>query len=276
MSLRSGLVREVAFSTPERDRGSDRGSDRDRDRDASSLPFELPAPRKRHPRNTTAQSGRYRRPLSQPDPSADDSDTIHVESSQPVRPIRRSTTTNKDLLAVLTEIIQQQAETIRNLERETKEIRQNQQTIIDHNVKLIDEIAELKTRVDDLAAATSSGARSWAAVAGASMLAGPSATSGTPPSQQHTKRTSLAPIDVPNVTVDISRADGERWRTTKTGDAGRSRSTTRPKVGSGSRAETKTSMSLSREQRRRSAQARACCAMSCSRSKSTTSGEQQC
>jgi uncharacterized protein YoxC len=204
MSLRSGLVREVAFSTPERDRGSDR----ERDRDASSLPFELPAPRKRHPRNTTAQNGRYRRPLSQPDPSADDSDTVHVESSQPVLPTRRSTTTNKDLLAVLTEIIQQQAETIRNLERETKGIRQNQQTIIDHNVKLIDEIAELKTRVDDLAAA-SSGAPSWAAVAGANMLVGPSATSGTPPSQQHTNRTSLAPIDVPNVTVDISRADGE-------------------------------------------------------------------
>jgi hypothetical protein len=47
MSLRSGLVREVAFSTPERDRGSDR--DRDHDHDVSSLPFELPAPRKRQP-----------------------------------------------------------------------------------------------------------------------------------------------------------------------------------------------------------------------------------
>ncbi|KAF2022519.1 hypothetical protein EK21DRAFT_119671 [Setomelanomma holmii] len=160
MSLRSGLVREVAFSTPERDRGSDR----ERDRDASAVPFKLPVPRKRRLRNTTAQTGRYRRPLSQPDPSADDSDTVHVESSQPVLPTRRSTTTNKDLLAVLTEVIQQQAETIRNLERKTKGIRQNQQTIIDHNVKLIDEIAELKTRVDDLAAA-SSGTRSWATVA---------------------------------------------------------------------------------------------------------------
>jgi hypothetical protein len=145
MSLRSGLVREVAFSTPERDRGSDR--ERDHDHDASSLPFELPAPRKRQPRNTTEQSGRYRRPLSQPDPSADDSDTIEVASSQPDPRSRRSTTTNKDLLVALTEIIRQQTESIRNLERETKEIRQNQQTLIEHNVKLIDEVAELKTRV---------------------------------------------------------------------------------------------------------------------------------
>jgi hypothetical protein len=206
MSLRSGLVREVAFSTPERDRGSDR--ERDHDHDASSLPFELPAPRKRQPRNTTEQSGRYRRPPSQPDPSADDSDTIAVASSQPDPRTRRSTTTNKDLLVALTEIIQQQTETIRNLERETKEIRQNQQTLIERNVKLIDEVAELKTRVDDFAATASSGARSWAAVAGASTPVGPSATAGSLPSQERANHTSLAPIDVPNVTVDISRADG--------------------------------------------------------------------
>ncbi|KAF1978910.1 hypothetical protein BU23DRAFT_190573 [Bimuria novae-zelandiae CBS 107.79] len=79
MSLRSGLAREVAFSTPERDRGSDR----DRNCDASSLPSELPAPRKRQARNTIKQSGRYRRPLSQPDLSANDSDTIPIANSQP-------------------------------------------------------------------------------------------------------------------------------------------------------------------------------------------------
>lgn len=55
--------------------------ERDRDRDALSLPFELPAPRKRRPRNTIEQDGRYRRLLSQPDPSADDSDTVPIESS---------------------------------------------------------------------------------------------------------------------------------------------------------------------------------------------------
>ncbi|KAF3031656.1 hypothetical protein E8E11_000528 [Didymella keratinophila] len=112
-----------------------------------------------------------------PDPSADNSNTIPIESSQPDPRTRRSTTTKKDLLAALTEIIRQQTETISNLERETKEIRQNQQAIIDHNVKLIDEVAELKARVEDLAAA---------AVAGASIPAGPSATSGTPSNQQHT------------------------------------------------------------------------------------------
>lgn len=204
MSLRSGLVREVAFSTPERDR--------ERDRDTLSLPFELPAPRKRRPRNTIEQGGRYRRPLSQPDPSADDSDTIPIESSQPDPRTRRSATTNKDLLVALTNIIQQQTETIRNLKRETKEIRQNQQAIINHNVKLINEVAELKARVNDLAAAASSGARSWAAVAGASVPVGPSATSRTPPSQPHANRPYLAPSDVPNVTVDISRADSKHGR----------------------------------------------------------------
>ncbi|KAF1922248.1 uncharacterized protein M421DRAFT_413468, partial [Didymella exigua CBS 183.55] len=66
--------------------------------------------------------------------------------------------------------------------------------------------AELKARVNDLAAAASLGARSWAAVAGAS------ATSGTPPSQPHASRPNLAPGDVPNVTVDISRADREHGR----------------------------------------------------------------
>ncbi|KAK7177320.1 hypothetical protein PSPO01_16633 [Paraphaeosphaeria sporulosa] len=141
MSLRSGLVREVAFSTPERDR------DRDHHCDALSLPFELLAPQKRRPRNTTEHGRRYRRPLSQPDPSADDSDTIPIESSQPDLRTKRSTTTNKDLLVALTETIRQQTETIRNLECETKEIRQNQQALIDHNVKLIDEVAELRTRV---------------------------------------------------------------------------------------------------------------------------------
>jgi hypothetical protein len=207
MSLRSGLVREVAFSTPERDRERDR--ERERDRDALSLPFELPAPRKRRPRNTIEQGGRYRRPLSQPDPSADDSDIIPIESSQPDPRTRRSATTNKDLLVALTDIIRQQTETIRNLERETKEIRQNQQAIIDHNVKLIDEVAELKARVDDLVAAASAGPRSWAAVAGAGAPAGSSATFGTPPSQPHANGTNLASSDVPNVTVDISRADSE-------------------------------------------------------------------
>lgn len=210
MSLRSGLVREVAFSTPEPD--GERDGEHDRNGDALSLPFELPAPRKRRQRNTIEQGGRYRRPLSQPNPSADDSDTVPIESSQPVLPTRRSTTTNKDLLAVLTEVIRQQTETIKNLERETKEIRQNQQALIDHNVQLIDEVAELKARVDDLATAASSGARSWAAVAGASTPVGLSATSGTPPSPPHANGTNPAPIDVLNVTVDVSRADAENGR----------------------------------------------------------------
>jgi regulator of replication initiation timing len=202
MSLRSGRVREMAISTPEPDR----------DRDATSLPTELPAPLKRRARNTTEQNEHYRRRPPQPDLSADDSDTIQIESSQPIRQARKSTATNKDLLTALTKIIQQQNETIQNLERETREIRKNQQAIIDHNVKLIDEVAELKARVDDLAATAFSSARTWASVASASAPAEPSATSGTLANQQHTNRTNLASIDVPNVTVDISRADTENGR----------------------------------------------------------------
>jgi regulator of replication initiation timing len=199
MSLRSGRGREMAISTPE--------PDRDRDRDATSLPTELPAPLKRRARNTAKQNEHYNRLLVQPDLSADDSDTIQVESSHPGLRTRKSTATNKDLLVTLTKIIQQQNETIQNLERETKEMRKNQQAIIDHNVKLIDEVAELKARVDDLAATASSSARTWASVAAASAPAEPNATSGTLASQQHPNRTILAHIDVPNVTVDISRAE---------------------------------------------------------------------
>ena len=113
MSLRSGRVREMAISTPERDR----------DREATSLPTELLAPLKRRARNTTEQNEHYRRRPPQPDLSADDSDTIQVESSHPGLRTKKSTATNKDLLVTLTKIIQQQNETIRNLERETKEIR---------------------------------------------------------------------------------------------------------------------------------------------------------
>ncbi|KAK7178409.1 hypothetical protein PSPO01_15539 [Paraphaeosphaeria sporulosa] len=134
MSLRSGLVREVAFSTPERDR------DRDHHCDALSLPFELLAPQRR----------RQETPPSTADATAGH---CHSQTHQPMTPIpsrlkaanppdlrtKRSTTTNKDLLVALTEIIRQQTETIRNLECETKEIRQNQQALIDHNVKLIDD-----------------------------------------------------------------------------------------------------------------------------------------
>ncbi|EMD85377.1 hypothetical protein COCC4DRAFT_206564 [Bipolaris maydis ATCC 48331] len=103
-SLRSGRVGEMAISTPERDR--------DRDREATSLPTELPAPLKRRARNTIEQNEHYRRRPLQLDLSADDSDTIQIESSQPIRQARKSTATNKDLLTALTKIIQQQNETI--------------------------------------------------------------------------------------------------------------------------------------------------------------------
>ena len=200
-SLRSGRVGEMAISTPERDR----------DREATSLPTELPAPLKRRARNTIEQNEHYRRRPLQLDLSADDSDTIQIESSQPIRQARKTAATNKDLLTALTKIIQQQNETIQNLERETREIRKNQQAIIDHNAKLINEIAELKTRVDDLVT-TSSGTRTWAKVASTSAPAGLNATAVPLASQQHTTRTNLASIDVPSVTVDISRADSENSR----------------------------------------------------------------
>jgi hypothetical protein len=77
-------------------------------------------------------------------------------------------------------------------------------------VKLIDEIAELKTRVDDLVATT--GTRTWAEVASTGAPVGLNATAAPLASQQHTIRTNFASIDVPSVTVDISRADSENGR----------------------------------------------------------------
>jgi hypothetical protein len=190
----------MAISTPERDR----------DRNATSVPLELAAPLKRRARRVTTKSVQHLRVQEQPDLSADESDTIQVGSSQPALPTRRSST-NKDLLVALTEIIRQQNETIKTLERQTGEIRENQQVLIDHNSKLIEEIAELKARVDDLAAA-SAGARSWASVAAASTPTGLNATPGSSASHQHFIGTSPVPGDTPNVTVDISRAESENGR----------------------------------------------------------------
>ncbi|KAF2029102.1 hypothetical protein EK21DRAFT_90154 [Setomelanomma holmii] len=81
----------------------------------------------------------------------------------------------------------------------------------DHNTKLIDKVAELKARVDDLAA-VSAGARSWASVAAASTPTGLNATPRSSASHQHFNGTSPSSSDAPNVTVDISRADSENGR----------------------------------------------------------------
>jgi hypothetical protein len=192
----------MAISTPERDR----------DRDATSVPIKLAAPLKRRARRVTTKSAQQPTLQEQPDLSADESDTIQVKSSQPALQTRKSST-NKDLLIALTEIIWQQNETIKTLQRQTDEIRENQQVLIDHNTKLIDEVAELKARVDDLTA-VSSGARSWASVAAASTPTGLNAIPGRSASHQHFSSTSPAPSpsDAPNVTVDISRADSENGR----------------------------------------------------------------
>src|SRR4051794_32121675 len=103
----------MAISTPERD--------------PSTTPFsiELAAPLKKRARKPTEKSEQYRRSQEQPDPSADESDDIQVESSQRILQTKKNTT-NKDLLAALTEVIQLQNETIKKLERETREIRQKQ------------------------------------------------------------------------------------------------------------------------------------------------------
>ncbi|KAF2024315.1 hypothetical protein EK21DRAFT_94205 [Setomelanomma holmii] len=191
----------MAVLTPERDR------DRDRDCNATASLIELAAPLKRHARRVTEKSVQHPRVQEHPDPSADESDTIQIESSQPALQTRR-TSTNKDLLVALTEIIRQQNRTIKTLECETREIRDNQQVLIDHNIRLIDEVAELKVRIDDLAA-VSSGARSWALVVAASTPTGLNAMPGASASHQHS---SPSPSDAPNVTVDISRVDSENGR----------------------------------------------------------------
>ena len=123
----------------------------------------------------------------------------------------KKNTTNKDLLAVLTGIIQQQSETIASLGREVREVRQQQQVLIDHNVNLIDEITELKTRLDNLPAGTP-GTRTWASVAAADEPVRSTATSGASASHTHLREAEAFPTDRLYCTVDISRAGGEEDR----------------------------------------------------------------
>ncbi|KAF2181467.1 hypothetical protein K469DRAFT_791754 [Zopfia rhizophila CBS 207.26] len=107
----------MAISTPERNPS------------ISLFPIELAAPWKNRKRKPTEKSVQYQRSQEQPDSSSDESGCIPVENSQPIRQIKKNTT-NKDLLAALTEIIQQQSETITKLGREIREVRQKQQVLI--------------------------------------------------------------------------------------------------------------------------------------------------
>lgn len=189
----------MAISTPEHN--------------ASTTPFpnETPAaPWKNRTRKATEKSVQHRRSRVQPDSSSDELESVQVESSQPIRQIKKNTT-NKDLLAVLTGIIQQQSETIASLGREVREVRQQQQVLIDHNVNLIDEITELKTRLDNLPAGTP-GTRTWASVAAADEPVRSTATSGASASHTHLREAEAFPTDRLYCTVDISRAGGEEDR----------------------------------------------------------------
>lgn len=189
----------MAISTPEHN--------------ASTTPFpnETPAaPWKNRTRKATEKSVQHRRSRVQPDSSSDELESVQVESSQPILQIKKNTT-NKDLLAVLTGIIQQQSETIASLGREVREVRQQQQVLIDHNVNLIDEITELKTRLDNLPAGTP-GTRTWASVAAADEPVRSTATSGASASHTHLREAEAFPTDRLYCTVDISRAGGEEDR----------------------------------------------------------------
>lgn len=189
----------MAISTPEHN--------------ASTTPFPnetLAAPWKNRTRKATEKSVQHRRSRVQPDSSSDELESVQVESSQPILQIKKNTT-NKDLLAVLTGIIQQQSETIASLGREVREVRQQQQVLIDHNVNLIDEITELKTRLDNLPAGTP-GTRTWASVAAADEPVRSTATSGASASHTHLREAEAFPTDRLYCTVDISRAGGEEDR----------------------------------------------------------------
>ncbi len=186
----------MAISTPERI--------------ASTTPFPnetLAAPWKDRMRRATAKGAQYRRSRVQADSSSDELESVQVENSQPILQIKKNTT-NKDLLAVLTGIIQQQSETIASLGREVGEVRQQQQVLIDHNINLIDEITELKTRIDNLSAGTPN-TRTWAAVASADEPAGSHTTSATPASYTQPRGIESLPVDRLYCTIDISRAGDE-------------------------------------------------------------------
>ncbi len=186
----------MAISTPERN--------------ASTTPFPngtLAAPWKNRTRRPTEKSVQHRGSREQPDSSSDERESIPVESSRPVPPIKKNTT-NKDLLAVLTGIIQQQSETIASLGREVGEVRQQQQVLIDHNSNLIDEIADLKTRLDNLSAGIP-GSRTWAAVAAANEPAGLDATPTASANHTHLREAEALPIERLYCTVDISGSGSE-------------------------------------------------------------------
>jgi FtsZ-binding cell division protein ZapB len=184
----------MAISTPERNPG------------ATLSPTGLGAPRNRRTRKATEKSIEYRNTYEHLEASSDESDAIQVKDSQPILRVKK-TTTNKDLLATLTEIIQRQNDTITNLGREITEIKKQQQTLIEYNINLIDEITELKTRVDGLSAG-SQGTRSWASVVAETPL-GSNATSGTSASHKRHNTARASPADIPYVTVDTSKAEGE-------------------------------------------------------------------
>jgi len=161
---------------------------------------ELAAPWKNRTRRPTAKNVQHQGLRTQQDSSSDEPETTHAQSSRPGLQIKKSTT-NKDLLAALTEIIQQQGETIANLGREVGEFRQQQQVLIDQNASLIDEITDLKTRLDDLSA-TAPSTRTWATVAA---------------TDEHTGHTNHrepenSAIDRLYCTIDISRAGDEENR----------------------------------------------------------------
>jgi len=189
----------MAISTPERNPGT------------TLVPIGLAAPWKNRTRKATEKSIQYRNRQEQPEASSDESEDIQVECSQPILRVKKNTT-NKNLLATLTEIIQQQNNTITKLGHEIKEIKQKQQILIDYNITLIDEITDLKARVDDLPAG-SQNTRSWASVVADTSL-GTNATPGTSASHKHARETGPSPADIPYVTIDISRTEDENTSAT--------------------------------------------------------------
>jgi len=125
--------------------------------------------------------------------------------------LTRKSATNKEILAALAAIIQQQGDIIKEARDELRNLRTEQQELKHQNVELKDQITELQTRLECIAG-TDPTTRSWSAVVLGNGSARANATSGTPASHNYHNGTSTTLTDIPYVTVDISRVESEDSR----------------------------------------------------------------
>jgi hypothetical protein len=125
--------------------------------------------------------------------------------------LTRKSTTNKEILLALATIIQQQGDIIKEAKDELRNLRAEQQELKRQNTELIGQITDLKTSFESIIS-TDQTTRSWTSVVMGNGSTNSNATSRTTASHSYRNGTSPSPIDIPYVTVDISRVESEDGR----------------------------------------------------------------